>query len=719
MKKLLSLTLAFCLMVCCMPVQAETFDAEQPVILRQPKDACAPIGEKITFSMEAQGEGLVYTWYYRDPGKKNFAKSAKTGDTYMATMSAEMNGRELYCVATDKNGASVTSESVFMYIGNLKITKDMEDIFALEGEKVVPAVEAQGEGVTYTWYYKDKENKNFIKSSKQTADYATTMTKALDGRQLYCLVSDASGVQLRSYTISLNLIGVRILEQPSDIYAAAGDKIAPAVKAEGNGLSYAWFYKDAGKGKFIKSSKEGPVYTTTMTKELNGRQLYCEITNAAGEKIQSGMITLNLSPIKILQQPQSIHAAEGEKIAPAVMAEGNGLSYLWYYQDVGAAAFVKSAKEGNTYTTTMTQGLDGRRLYCLITDKDGNQAKTNVITLSLAAAAPDASQPAENSSFPVLDATAIPFLGNWYAASLEMAGQTYDPALMGEMYFKFFEDGTAEVKFETPVTVFWYVENQVAYAGTDADDLVTVTIAEDGRLVLDVDSQTTIYFEKETPAAQEPAPSAMPDEAIPGTFPALDMAEAAPFMGNWNAVSVHMGGSAFDPAMFGGIYFNFYEDGTAEMYLEESATILWYAKDGIAYAGPTTDDLLALTINEDGQLVMALEEEMTILFTKENTQAQPPEEDAFDSNTLLEKTYVCSNNGFSLQLVLHGDGTCVLTSANSSITLQWQNSTSLLNGAETACFEIDVDGISLFVFPVADHLEMDYFGTMLNFQPVE
>ena len=85
-------------------------DYAPPCIRVQPADASAVKGQKASTTVVAEGTGLTYQWYLRDPGSERWSRSSIRTDTYSVAMIPEKSGREVYCVITDKYGNSVTTE---------------------------------------------------------------------------------------------------------------------------------------------------------------------------------------------------------------------------------------------------------------------------------------------------------------------------------------------------------------------------------------------------------------------------------------------------------------------------------------------------------------------------------------------------------------------------------------------------------------------------------
>jgi hypothetical protein len=98
-----------------MSVQTDTvtFYMGNPArITTQPRDALAPDGEKAKTTVKAAGDGITYQWYIKNPGKTKFSKSSVTSATYSCKMSEKADGRQVYCVVTDKYGKTVKSNTV-------------------------------------------------------------------------------------------------------------------------------------------------------------------------------------------------------------------------------------------------------------------------------------------------------------------------------------------------------------------------------------------------------------------------------------------------------------------------------------------------------------------------------------------------------------------------------------------------------------------------------
>ena len=106
-------------------------------------------------------------------------------------------------------------------------------------------------------------------------------------------MKDKYGNEAKSKTVTLKIReNVKITGQPSDVTKAVNAKARTTVKATGDGLKYQWYYKNPGSSKFKKSSVVRATYTTTITKKMSGREIYCVVTDAYGNKAQTQTVTL-------------------------------------------------------------------------------------------------------------------------------------------------------------------------------------------------------------------------------------------------------------------------------------------------------------------------------------------------------------------------------------------------------------------------------------------
>ena len=176
---------------------------------------------------------------------------------------------------------------------------------------------------------------------------------------------------------------LKITKQPVSATVAVGEKATFTVQAEGEGLTYQWYYRNAGASTWNQSSCTSASYSQTGKESINGRQFYCEVTDAYDETVETDVVTLNVerTELVITSQPSSKTVAVGEKATFTVKATGDGLTYQWWYNS--GSGWNKSSCTSASYSQTGKESVNGRQFYCVVTDAYDNEKKTNTVTLTV------------------------------------------------------------------------------------------------------------------------------------------------------------------------------------------------------------------------------------------------------------------------------------------------------------------------------------------------
>lgn len=263
------------------------------------------------------------------------------------------------------------------------ITVQPVQAYAKMGEVVKVSLTATGEGLTYKWYVKNAGADKYVVSSSTTNVYSARMSDTVKDRRVLCKVYDKYGNMVQSKSVLLKeYITLNIISQPKTGYAKMGEKVSVSVKAEGIGLRYVWYYKNAGASSYKKSSVTKSTYTTTLNEKSIGRRVYCRVYDQEGNLVKSSSAVLTEKlDLVILTQPKRAYAAMGKKATVTVKARGNGLTYTWYVKNSGGKKYSKSSVTKNTYSVTMSEKVDQRLVYCVIKDAHGNTVRTETVRL--------------------------------------------------------------------------------------------------------------------------------------------------------------------------------------------------------------------------------------------------------------------------------------------------------------------------------------------------
>jgi len=269
-----------------------------------------------------------------------------------------------------------------------RITRQPESVKVDEGANAVASIRAEGDDLTYQWYFKDTSHSKFyLTNSFKGSSYTVSMNESRDGRQVYCVITDRYGNSVQSDTVTLSMIHpVTITKQPVSVAVPEGETAKLTLEARGEGLSYAWYYKNAGAGKFtLTTTFTGSTYSVSMNESRSGRQVYCVVTDQYGNTAVSDTVTLSLrTPLRITQQPVSARVAEGTNAVVSLRAQGDGLTYQWYWAAADSDHFqLTNTFRGSSYTVSMNDSRDGRQVYCVITDRYGDSVTSDTVTLAM------------------------------------------------------------------------------------------------------------------------------------------------------------------------------------------------------------------------------------------------------------------------------------------------------------------------------------------------
>ena len=373
-------------------VKSQTVTFSCLAFTKQPASVGVDDGETATVSCKAEGEGLKYQWYVKNPGSSKFSKSSVNGSTYAIRMNREKSGRKVYCVVTDKYGNTVQSKTVTLKMHiYAAILTEPKSVRVKAGDTATVSVKAEGDGLTYQWYVSSAGVKKYTKSSVTKSSYSLVMSAKNSGRKAYCIITDKYGNTVKSKTVTLNTAApLEIVTQPVTSYVFEGETATVTVEATGQGtLCYTWYAEKTKDSGFQKISETSNVYSYTMTKERDGGRVYCVVSDNYGQSVRSNFPAIfMIRELTITQQPQDIRKRYSSgTVEFKVMVDGTSpFEFQWYYafpdyngvyrEDVGTSSNV------SRWDTSYSRA-NGVSVYCVITDTHGQSVTSDVATLSL------------------------------------------------------------------------------------------------------------------------------------------------------------------------------------------------------------------------------------------------------------------------------------------------------------------------------------------------
>ena len=368
-------------------------EEEEPiVIIQQPTDGEAKLGERYCVEVIAQGEGLRYQWYFKNAGSEQWHTSGVKDNTYDDVMTTARMNRQVYCVITDSHGNSVitdTASLIALKSVDLAVTKQPESVTANYGERFTVTAEAVGDGVTYEWYYLDPDGESWLSTNVRSATYSGKMSEKNNERAVYCVARDIWGNQVATNAVLLSCerAELAITKQPNDSSAKLDEMFCVEVLAEGDGLKYQWYWRQIGAENWNLSGQRDNSYDDVMTSARHNREVYCVITDAWGDSVTTEIATITGMPevtLEITAQPESQIVMLGEMFNVTFEARGDGLKYQWYFRPAGTEVWYTSGQRDNSYDDVMTSARHNRELYCVVTDAWGNTVETSPVVVIMA-----------------------------------------------------------------------------------------------------------------------------------------------------------------------------------------------------------------------------------------------------------------------------------------------------------------------------------------------
>ncbi len=265
---------------------------ESVSVTTQPKTTYTKMGATAKATVKASGDSLTYTWYIKNAGKTSYTKSSVKTASYSVKMSSTTKNRVVYCVVKDKYGKTVTTNKV-AFREAVSVTTQPKTTYTKMGATSKITVKASGDSLTYTWYIKNAGASKYSKSSVKTASYSVKMSSTTKDRVVYCVVKDKYGKTVTTNKVRLRE-AVSITTHPKTVTVKTNSTAKVSVKASGDGLTYTWYYKNAGASKYSKSSVKTASYSVKMSSTTKNRVVYCVVKDKYGKTVKTVAVTLKM-----------------------------------------------------------------------------------------------------------------------------------------------------------------------------------------------------------------------------------------------------------------------------------------------------------------------------------------------------------------------------------------------------------------------------------------
>lgn len=274
------------------------------------------------------------------------------------------------------------------------ILSSPEDVSAVAGTTVKFSVKTLGSGYTYQWQASTDKGENWNNSGltgNKTDTLSVKASAARNGYMFRCVVTDGEGVSEISDVAELSVDSFGITTQPKNVTVNSGEKAVFTVAAAGTGLKYQWRVSTNGGmtwGNTSLSGNKTAKLTVDATMKRNGYQFKCEVSNDAGDVIESNIAILSVNSIfNILTDPVDAYVVSGDKASFTVQAEGTGLKYQWQVLTTEKNATWKSSRLAGNKTATLSFSAnclkDGYKFRCVVTNEIGQKLISGEATIGV------------------------------------------------------------------------------------------------------------------------------------------------------------------------------------------------------------------------------------------------------------------------------------------------------------------------------------------------
>lgn len=381
----------------------------QPTIVSQPESVICGRGDEVDFTVEAK-EVASYQWQVSYNGGETWKNCSDwhhanpTTKTLTVFMESDDLERTLFrCVLTDKDGGTVTTDSVFgcrapvirtqpsNVMGGIGNTVEFKTYVSVNAMNV-----STYKGLTYQWqmtvdggkeWFDLKDAKGSVSGAK-TDTVQITLTKNevpivyYENVMFRCVATNRGFAQVITNPVRIYRSTAPVIKtQPTDSTTIVTKDMAvwgyysvgASVEAD-FAESYQWYTvdQDGNETKLTNVFEGDGVWVVGATGPnlglvlndvnigllKNGMKVFCVVTNIKGDT-RTETVTLSIQKMKepvITGQPISATVSVGDSIEFSVKADGDGLTYQWQMSEDNGATW-KDMADGEKIQGAKTDKL--------------------------------------------------------------------------------------------------------------------------------------------------------------------------------------------------------------------------------------------------------------------------------------------------------------------------------------------------------------------------
>jgi hypothetical protein len=378
-------------------------------ITTQPGNAGSCLGGTATFTVAAQGTGLVYQWQINtgsgwvDISNNPTYNGATTATLTVSNVTSGMAGHQFRCVLSNSCTPSLTSSSGSLQIGTASsITSQPQSFTACDGGTASFVLGATGTGNIYQWQLNTPSgwvnitNGGVYSGATSATLTLSNITLALNGYEFRCLLSNAGCPSVTTSSSAVLTVQAlpSITSQPVARTVCLGSGTSYSVAAQGTSLIYQW---QVNMGSGFTSVSNGAVYngatgaTLTLlstTLAMNGYQYRCVVNGVCPPALISDAAGLTVhAPATVSASPSNQEVCSGSSVTFTVSGSSvPTINYQWQVSTNGGVSWtdVAGANAASYTISNVPMSISGNRYRCMLSNATcPAQAASNAAVLTV------------------------------------------------------------------------------------------------------------------------------------------------------------------------------------------------------------------------------------------------------------------------------------------------------------------------------------------------
>ncbi|MBS1773592.1 MAG: immunoglobulin domain-containing protein [Bacteroidetes bacterium] len=315
-----------------------------PTITSSPSATTVCAGTNASFTVAANGGGLLYQWQVDNgTGYSNltstFPYSGINGSTLtITTPTTALNGFSYRCVVSGTCTPSVTSAGALLTVNGLPtVTSQPSNVTICAGANTSFTVGATGTGLTYQWQVNSGAGySNLVASAIYSNVNTTTLNltgtpASLNGSTYRCIVSGTCSPQAQTINAILTVNTAPVINsQPLAATVCNGTNATFSVFASGTALTYQWQENNGSGFANIAAATNPSVTLSAVTAGMSGYTYRCVINGTCGTITTNTVsLTVNISPAITSNPALTTVVCQNTTATFSVGATGTNLTYQW------------------------------------------------------------------------------------------------------------------------------------------------------------------------------------------------------------------------------------------------------------------------------------------------------------------------------------------------------------------------------------------------------